>query len=83
MGDAITVESDLVDGLPRPRAFLWKGRRLTVTDLGRQWSDEQGRRHFLVRVSDRQVYELAYQPAEGHWTLERTPAQFRGRGHAV
>ena len=45
------------DGTVRPRRFIWNRSWLDVTDIGRQWADEAGRR-VLLMVAGRRTFEL-------------------------
>ncbi len=83
MNEPLGVNADLSVAPPRPRSFRWHGTRRLIVDVGRQWTDDRGRLHYLVRTSEAEVYELAYQPAEGTWWLLRTPAHFGGPGQRV
>ena len=77
MNEPIEVEArQEADGELRPTAFVWRGRRLAIRDLGRRWQ-EDGERRFLVMTDRNQVYELAYSLAEGSWRLVR---RMRGPG---
>jgi len=63
------------DGLPLPRTFTWRGRRLAITDLGRRWEKESEgglERHFLVMVASGDRFELAYHASTGRWRVVRT-----------
>ena len=58
------------DGLLRPTAFNWRGRRCLVTSQGRTWLDEEGGRHYLVMSDDRGSFELFLSP-DGEWRVSR------------
>ena len=60
-----------------PRAFRWKGRRLTVTavldswrDAGMWWEKEPEKTFWRVQVADGGIYEL-WEDAEGRWAVYR------------
>ncbi|MDX1601403.1 MAG: hypothetical protein R3191_07830 [Anaerolineales bacterium] len=78
MDKPVDVEADLSVAPPRPRSFRWGDRRLVVADIGRRWTDEQGRQHYLVRTDAGQVFELAYLADKATWRLVRTPGHFTG-----
>ncbi len=58
------------EGRIRPRTFTWGERRWTITDVGRQWTDEEGRRHILVMIAGPRAFELRFDPYSGRWTLK-------------
>ena len=60
------------DGTVRPRRFIWKGTRLDVSDVGRQWIDEEGR-HVLVMVGGRRTFELVLRRDSLIWWVVRAP----------
>lgn len=69
--DAVAVEARfLAGGRVQPIAFIWRGRRWTVTGLGRQWDDADGR-HVLVVVPDGSRFELCLTSAPSGWRLLR------------
>jgi hypothetical protein len=62
------------DGLPLPRTFTWRGRRLAITDLGRRWEEEcEGglERHFLVMIASGDRFELVYHASNRSWRVVR------------
>ena len=71
LGDeVVTVEAHfLPDGKVQPIAFIWRGRRWSVTGVGRQWDDADGK-HVLV-VSDGSRFELCLTSVQGNWRLLR------------
>ncbi len=83
MDEPILVEADLSVAPPKPRSFRWQGQRYPIADLGRRWTDDEGRLHYLVMTPGEHVYELAYAPAEGSWHLLRTPSHFGGASPRV
>jgi hypothetical protein len=71
LGDeVVTVEAHfLPDGKVQPIAFTWRGRRWSVTGVGRQWDDADGK-HVLV-MSDGSRFELCLTFVQGNWHLLR------------
>jgi hypothetical protein len=82
MADSIEVEVVFRSDRLEPRAFRYRGRLLQVLDLGRHWQQDD-EIHWLVRTSDRRVFELIHQRSEGYWRLGSTPADYKGRGPAA
>ena len=60
------------DGAVRVRRFTWKGTHLDVSDVGRQWVDEDGR-HVLVMVGGRRTFELDLRRDSLIWWIVRAP----------
>lgn len=60
----------LADGEIRPTAFFWRGHRRSVTGLGRQWDEADGR-HVLVTTEDGSRYELCLASDRKSWRLLR------------
>jgi hypothetical protein len=78
-GNPVEVEADrTLDGLLRPRAFRWEGRRIAVRSWGRTWDDDDGR-HILVMSESGRVFELGYEPLTAAWRLIHRPAMFLAR----
>ena len=50
----------------RPRAFIWKGRRLTVDAILSRWQDPQGP-GFRVRTTGGSIFLLQYSSGEDAW----------------
>ena len=69
--EAAAVEARfLPDGEIRPSAFTWRGLRRTVTGLGRQWDDDDGR-HILVVAADGSRFELCLCTIQNSWRVLR------------
>jgi hypothetical protein len=69
--EVVTVEAHfLPDGTVQPIAFTWRGRRWSVTGVGRQWDDADGK-HVLIEVPDGSRFELCLTAAQGSWRLLR------------
>jgi hypothetical protein len=60
----------LPEGAIRPTAFVWRGQRRSVTGLGRQWEEADGR-HVLVTTTNGSRYELCLTSAQKSWRLRR------------
>lgn len=63
------------EGSPQPLAFVWRGRRMRISSIGRTWLDA-GEHHYLVMVPGDRVYELAYSLELGSWRMVRHPGDF-------
>lgn len=59
------------EGRIRPQTFVWAGQKWPVTDVGRQWTDEEGRHHVLVMISGPRTFELRFDPATLRWEAKR------------
>lgn len=66
------VASFELDGAVRPRRFIWDQGWLDVSDVGRQWTDNEGR-HVLVMVGGQQTFELLLRRASLTWWIVRGP----------
>jgi hypothetical protein len=53
----------------RPRAFLWRGERLAVETVERQWRTPTGPA-FRVRAADGRTFTLVYDEAADSWTIQ-------------
>ncbi len=53
----------------RPRAFMWKGERLEVTEVERQWRTPAGPA-FRVCVVDGRTFTLTYDEAADTWDIQ-------------
>jgi hypothetical protein len=81
-GNPVEVEADrTLDGVLRPRAFHWEGRRFAVRSWGRTWDDDDGH-HILVMVESGRVFELGYAPLTAAWRLIDRPTMFHARRRA-
>ena len=52
-----------------PRAFVWHGQRHVVQAVERAWRAPEGP-HFLVRTEEGGFFEMAYDEAEGVWSVQ-------------
>ncbi len=62
------------DGQIRPTSFLWRDKTRYVSDVGRQWEERvagQTVRCFLIQTVDNNTYELRWDPAADHWSIQR------------
>ena len=73
--EAVSVETQLRrDGMSRPTAFLWRGRRFQITSWGREGATtREGRActYHLVQTPDLESWELCQDTETGGWTLAR------------
>ena len=75
MTDPTEVEARFgEDGKITVLSFAWRGRRLPVTSMGREWETEAGH-HFLVMTTGERVFELIYHSASGLWHVASAPEQ--------
>jgi hypothetical protein len=68
----IEVEAWMEDGQVKPTNVVWQGRRVAVTDVGRQWTQDDGgiaQRHVLVMLPNSDRLELALNPQTLTWRL--------------
>jgi hypothetical protein len=59
------------DGRATPRAFTWRGQRMSVIGVGRRWIEADGE-HILVMTPGERVFELLRSP-DGRWGIVRAP----------
>ena len=52
----------------QPVALHWEGERLKITEIEKTWHSPQGK-HFHVRTSGEQDYELIYVQADDDWRI--------------
>ena len=55
-------------------SFTWRGRRLPVMSMGREWEAEDGH-HFLVMTGGEHIFELNFHATSGLWNLVRAPEE--------
>ncbi|MBS1252332.1 MAG: hypothetical protein MAG451_01371 [Anaerolineales bacterium] len=67
---AVRATFDL-EGRIRPQTFVWGGQQWPVTDVGRQWTDDEGLHHVLVMISGPRTFELRFDPAQLRWEAKR------------
>lgn len=69
--EPVIVEAQfLAGGKVQPTTFTWRGRHWSVTGLGRQWDEADGR-HVLVATSDGSRFELCLVSHPWSWRLLR------------
>jgi hypothetical protein len=72
MAEPIEVEVRVdADGRATPRAFTWRGQRMSVVGVGRRWVEADGE-HTLVMTPGERVFELLRLP-DGRWGIVRAP----------
>lgn len=59
------------EGRIRPQTFVWGGQQWPVTDVGRQWVDDDGVHHVLVMISGPRTFELRLDPTVLRWEVRR------------
>ncbi len=52
----------------RPTSFVWRGRPYQVEEVTAEWR-ERSRKHFLVRTTEDEVYEVCYDEPNDQWLL--------------
>jgi hypothetical protein len=52
----------------KPVALTWEGLRLEIVDIPAQWRTPD-ERHFRVRTSNGQDFELSYREAANEWQI--------------
>ena len=60
------------DGVVRPRRFTWGQSWIDVSDVGRQWVDDDGR-HVLVMSGGLHAFELLLERESLTWRVVRAP----------
>jgi hypothetical protein len=70
------------DGRSQPSAFTYRGRRILIRDIGRQW-EQEGVFHYLVMDQLGEIYELAFDQSGEGWLLVRGPQDLGPMGRAV
>ncbi|MGC8855425.1 MAG: hypothetical protein ACP5QU_01375 [Anaerolineae bacterium] len=52
----------------RPLAFTWQGERHQVAEIVQRWH-EPGKKVFVVKTSDEQVFQLTYDESSEQWEI--------------
>ena len=60
------------DGAIRPRRFTWDQGWLNVSDVGRQWVQDDGR-HVLVMTAGQHTFELFLERESLTWRVIQAP----------
>ncbi len=72
---AVLVDARLLDdGQAQPKAFRWRGQGWHITEIGRQWPENDegvAWECYLVRTSDGSAFELRLNPETASWRLAR------------
>ncbi len=75
MTDPTEVEARFgEDGKITVLSFTWRGRKLPVTSMGREWGADDGF-HFLVMTTGERIFELIYHSASSLWHVASAPQQ--------
>jgi hypothetical protein len=69
MSEIVECHSDYAYA-EKPVALTWEGRRLEIVALLSQGRTPD-EKHFRVRTSGGQVFELAYVEASGEWKIQQ------------
>jgi len=54
----------------KPQAFWWQGQRLEISEIVDQWR-VPGRKGFLVKTQDEQIFELFYGELFDEWRIHQ------------
>jgi hypothetical protein len=68
MGELVECHSGFTYA-DKPVALRWENRRLEITGITTHWRSPQGR-HFRVRTSNGQEFELSYREADNEWQIK-------------
>ncbi|MBI2845779.1 MAG: hypothetical protein HYX86_04445 [Chloroflexi bacterium] len=52
----------------RPRAFFWRGERIEIQEVEKEWRSPLGE-HFQVRTAQGRRYQLVYDQESDQWFL--------------
>ena len=69
MADRVECRSDHTYA-QRPRAIHWQGERLVVKIIEAEWQTPHAK-HFRVRTTDLQIFELAYHAQKDQWGIHQ------------
>jgi hypothetical protein len=67
MGEPVECHSGFTYA-EKPVALTWENRRLEIITIPAQWRSPE-RRHFRVRTSNGQDFELSYGEADNEWQI--------------
>jgi hypothetical protein len=67
MGELVECHSGFTYA-DKPIALTWEGRRLEIVGIPAQWRTPD-ERHFRVRTSNGQDFELSYREAANEWRI--------------
>ena len=67
MGELVECHSGFTYA-DKPVALTWESRRLEIIEITTQWRSQE-RRHFRVRTSNGQEFELSYDEADDEWQI--------------
>ncbi len=73
IGEPVSVGVVFRHGKVHPRWFVWRGKRIAVSEVTFRWEDEQGEsRHYHFSASDGvNLYELRLDAQTMNWHLDR------------
>jgi hypothetical protein len=69
MGELVECHSGFTYA-DKPIALTWASQRLEITAITAQWRSPQAR-HFRVRTSNGQEFELSYREADNEWQVSQ------------
>ena len=69
MVDIVECHSDYTYA-ERPVAFIWKGTRLEIKEIVREWRHPLGK-GFRVRTLDGQEFELSFEDSSNEWKINQ------------
>ena len=67
MGELVECHSGFTYA-DKPVALTWESQRLEITEITAQWRSP-GMRHFRVRTSNGEGFELSYREADSEWQI--------------
>jgi hypothetical protein len=67
MGELVECHSGFTYA-DKPVALTWESRRLEIIEITTQWRSPKAR-HFRVRTSNGQEFELSYCEADNEWRI--------------
>ena len=67
MGELVECHSGFTYA-EKPKALTWESRRLEIVAITARWCSPEAR-HFRVRTSNGQEFELAYREADNEWRI--------------
>jgi hypothetical protein len=67
MGELVECHSGFTYA-EKPIALIWESRRLEIIEISARWRSPQAR-HFRVRTSNGQEFELSYREADDEWQI--------------
>jgi len=69
MGELVECHSGFTYA-DKPIAITWESQRLEIIEITAQWRSPEAR-HFRVRTSNEQEFELSFREADNEWQITR------------